>query len=208
LVHRGLLPTHRSEGAAVRFVKQSVIRDHRQDGVEGLVSVVGTRYTTARDTAEHAVTLACQLLGVAAPPCRTATTPLSGGDVGDPEDFVGDVERSSTALPAAARRRIARLYGTEWRTLERIATERPELAEPLSPDCEALGVEIVYAAREEMAVTLGDAMLRRSDAGSAGHPGAEALARAADIMASEKGWSVEQRQEQVADVERCYRILD
>jgi glycerol-3-phosphate dehydrogenase len=190
-VHRGLLPSHRPNGSEVRLVKQSIIRDHRHDGLRGLVSVVGTRYTTARDTAEHAVDLACQLLGVPHASCRTARTPLAGGDVGDPEIFAADVERSSRALPAASRRRLALLYGTRWTALEKLAGEQPELAEPLGPGCEALGVEIVHAVREEMAVTLSDALLRRSDAGSAGHPGDDAVRRASALMTSELGWSKE-----------------
>jgi glycerol-3-phosphate dehydrogenase len=204
-VHRGLLPSHRAKGPDVRLVKQSIVRDHRDDGLHGLVSVVGTRYTTARDTAEDAVDLACQLLGAPAAPCRTALTPLAGGDVGDPEPFASEVERSARALPPTSRRRLARLYGTQWTALERLAADRPELAEPLAPGCEALGVEIVHAVREEMAVTLSDALLRRSDAGSAGHPGDAAVARAASLMAAESNWAPSRVADEIAGVDAVYR---
>jgi glycerol-3-phosphate dehydrogenase len=212
-VHRGLLPSHHAKGRGVRLVKHSIVRDHRSDGVDGLVSVVGARYTTARDTAEHAVDLACEMLGVRAAACRTATTPLDGGDLGadpggdggDPEVFAAQVERSARVLPAASRPRLARLYGTRWTALERLASERPELADPLAPNCEALAVEIVYAAREEMAVTLADALLRRSDAGSAGHPGDAAVRHAAALMAAELHWPPPRIEHETAAVAALYR---
>jgi glycerol-3-phosphate dehydrogenase len=203
-VHRGLQPSHRTAGAEPRIVKDSILRDHRKDGVHGLVSVVGTRYTTARDTAEDAVDLTCQVLGVDGRACRTATTVLAGGDVGDPVDFVREVERTAVALPPASRARIARLYGSQWTSLDRLAAERPDLADPLGPGCEAIGAEIVHAVREEMAVTLEDALLRRSDAGSAGHPGPDAVSCAAALMAGECGWTPDKARAQIAEVERRY----
>jgi glycerol-3-phosphate dehydrogenase len=204
-VHHGLQPAHRGRGDEPRIVKDSILHDHRRDGLTGLVSVVGTRYTTARQTAEDAVDLISQLLGVDTA-CRTSTTPLAGGDVGDPAEFAREVERTAVALPPASRQRIARLYGAQWTALERLAADRPDLATPLGATCEALGAEIVHAAREEMAVTLEDALLRRSDAGSAGHPGSDAIARGAALMAGERDGSPATMRDQIAQVERRYTI--
>ena len=67
-------------------------------------------------------------------------------------------------------------------------------------------MEIAYAAREEMAVTLADALLRRTEAGSAGHPGADAVSRAADVMAAELGWDSARRQSEIDAVEVFYRL--
>ena len=189
-VHCGLQPSHRSASEEPQIVRDSIIRDHRRDGVQGLVSVVGTRYTTARATAEEAVDLTFELLGSEARPCRTAVTTLVGGDVGDPVDFAHKVERTATVLSPASRPRVARLYGSQWTALERLAAERPELAEPLAAGCDTIGAEIVHAVREEMAITLADALLRRSDAGSAGHPGPDAVARAAGTDGGRTGLDV------------------
>jgi glycerol-3-phosphate dehydrogenase len=194
LVHRGLLPSHAPRGSEVRLVKQSVVRDHREDGCDGLLSVVGTRFTTARDTAEHAVTRAFRLLGHASPSCRTATTPLVGAE----GDEIADAGSS----------RLARLYGSEREALDRVSKEQPDLQRPLADGCEAMGAEIAYAVREEMAVRLADAVLRRSDVGSAGHPGVHALRRAGEIMAVERGWTAEDLQAQIAEVETVYAVPD
>ncbi|MFO7634008.1 MAG: FAD-dependent oxidoreductase, partial [Caldilinea sp.] len=76
-VHNGYLPMHPGARGEVKLVRESVIYDHaRTDELEGLVSVIGVKYTTARHTAERVVDLALRKLGRPAVPCRTAHTPL------------------------------------------------------------------------------------------------------------------------------------
>jgi glycerol-3-phosphate dehydrogenase len=74
VVHRGLVPGH---GGADGLVTRDLLLDHeRTDGVAGLISMQGVKYTTARAAAEAAVDLALRRLGRSALACRTATTPL------------------------------------------------------------------------------------------------------------------------------------
>jgi glycerol-3-phosphate dehydrogenase len=51
-----------------------------------------------------------------------------------------------------------------------------------------LRAEVVHAAREEMVETLADVVLRRTDLGTAGHPGEAALRECAALAAAELGW--------------------
>jgi glycerol-3-phosphate dehydrogenase len=74
LVHRGLVPGARD---AFGLWTRDLILDHARDGAPGLVSVVGVKYTTAREVAQRAVSLVFRRIGRAAPPCRTATTQLA-----------------------------------------------------------------------------------------------------------------------------------
>ena len=87
-----------------------------------------------------------------------------------------------------------------------IARDMPALARPLGRDCQVLGAEILYAARREMAIKLGDAVIRRTEAGAAGHPGTDALERAAAIMARAHGWDEWRTRNEVAEVEAFYRL--
>jgi glycerol-3-phosphate dehydrogenase len=65
-----------SPGAGGRAASRTfAVIDHRADGVDGLITVVGGKLTTYRLMAEKAVDLACEKLGVDAP-CRTAAQPL------------------------------------------------------------------------------------------------------------------------------------
>jgi glycerol-3-phosphate dehydrogenase len=59
LVHRGLLPS--SDGG--QLLKQSLVHDHVRDGIDGLVTVVGVRYTTAGATAAAAARHVAEKLG-------------------------------------------------------------------------------------------------------------------------------------------------
>jgi hypothetical protein len=51
-------------------------------------------------------------------------------------------------------------------------------------------------------------LIRRTEAGSAGHPGADAVTRAAALMAREHGWNASQTNEQIAEVDAFYRLPD
>ena len=58
----------------------------------------------------------------------------------------------------------------------------------------------------EMALKLGDALMRRTEAGAAGHPGADAVERAAAIMARAHGWDEWRTRNEIAEVEAFYRL--
>ena len=207
LVHRGLLPMASANGLEVRLAKHSQIRDHRADGIEGLISVVGVRYTTARGTAERAVDQAIRQLGVSAGHSRTATTPLRGGEMRDLRTFVSRaVDDRPAHVGEETLRRLVRSYGTQYTDVLALVTADPGLAAALGQACPVTRAEILHAARAEMAVTLGDAILRRTEAGSAGHPGRDALAAAADVMAREAGWNASRHQREVEAVDAFYRI--
>ncbi len=67
-----------------------------------------------------------------------------------------------------------------------------------------IGAELVLAARKEMAPTLADIVIRRTPLGALGHPGDDALARAASIVGTELRWSDERRRAEIAAVQEFY----
>lgn len=204
LVHSGLLPA--TDASGQQLLKTSLIRDHRSDGLEGLMSVVGVRYTTARRTAELVVDRVFSLLGQRPPPCRTAVTPITGGDIGDSEHFfAAATEPHDGSVAAATRRRLALSYGSRQGAVLRLMHDDPALATPLSDKCSVTRGEILHAARHEMAIRLSDAVLRRTESGSAGHPGRPALEEAGHVMAVELGWTASHRQAELGNVEQTYR---
>ena len=103
LVHRGLLPAADASGRLL--LKQSVVRDHRADGLPGLMSVLGVRYTTARATAERATDAAFTILGRTPPACETTRTPLQGGDIPDFASFITEATAATeNAVDSITRR--------------------------------------------------------------------------------------------------------
>ncbi len=208
LVHRGLLPrkTGLSSGSAVTLQKGYRVVDHRREGIEGLVSVVGVKYTTARDVAEKAIDRAFDVLGKAARASSSATTPLQGGDIDRFDDFVSKAIASRPdGLDEDVVRHLVYSYGTGYRDILDLAASEPRGRERVTTDVAVLRAEILHAVREEQAPDLMSVVLRRTELGTAGHPGRAALEASADVMAEELGWSAGERGRQIEDVEEFYR---
>jgi glycerol-3-phosphate dehydrogenase len=74
LVHQGLVP---GDGRGL-WTRHCLLDHEARDGLAGLVSIVGVKYTTARGVAEQALDLVLRRSGRAGPACRTATTTLTG----------------------------------------------------------------------------------------------------------------------------------
>lgn len=208
LIHRGLLPMVSGEGLHVRLLKESQVVDHAPLGLSGLVSMFGVRYTTARHTAQQAVDTVFKVLGhQSAPACRTAETPLAGGAITQVDAFLkAAMARDVAGIPSTTVRRIATTHGTGYDRILQIARDQPALRAPLGSECAVLGAEILYAARHEMAPKLADAVLRRTDAGAAGHPGGDALERGAAIMAAEHGWDEARTRSEIGEVESFFKL--
>ena len=208
LIHRGLLPMVSGEGSNVRLVKESRVIDHSRHGLQGLISMFGVRYTTARHTAQQAVDAVFRVLGhETPPPCRTAETPLTGGSINRMDNFLRAVaQRDVEGIPAPTLKRIAATYGTGYDRVLQVARDLPALSRPLGSHCDVIGAEILYAAREEMALKLSDALVRRTEAGAAGHPGADAVERAAAIMGRAHAWDEWRTRNEISEVESFFRL--
>ena len=208
LIHRGLLPMVSGEGTHVKLVKESQVVDHAKHGLPGLISMFGVRYTTARHTAQEAVDAVFRVLGhQAPPPCRTAETPLFGGSIYRMDTFLKAVaQRDVDGIVPSTLKRIATTYGTGYDRVLQMARDIPALARPLGRQCDVIGAEILYAARWEMALKLADALVRRTEAGAAGHPGADAIERAAAIMARAHQWDESRTRHEISEVESFFRL--
>jgi glycerol-3-phosphate dehydrogenase len=208
LVHRGLLPMVSGEDHNVTLLRESAVVDHTRDGIDGLVSMFGVRYTTARHTAARAIDAVFRRRGVTQPPpCRTDQTPVLGGAIGNKESFLRAVLlRDIDGVSADMLRRLAITYGTFYDAVLHLLRDDPALALPLGRQCPVSGAEILYAVRHESAMRLSDALIRRTEAGSAGHPGTDAIERAGAIMRGELGWDEWQMRNEIAEVETFYRL--
>jgi glycerol-3-phosphate dehydrogenase len=208
LVHRGLLPMVSGRERDVRLLRESAVVDHRADGVAGLVSMFGVRYTTARHTAARAVDAVFRQRGIREPPpCRTDETPVVGGAIRNTTNFLRAVElRDVDGVSTETLRRLALTYGTRYDAVLQLLRESPDLAGPLGGTCAVSGAEIVHAVRAESAVRLSDAIIRRTEAGSAGHPGHDAIERAAALIGAELGWTEWQTRHEIAEVEAFYQL--
>jgi glycerol-3-phosphate dehydrogenase len=202
----GLVPFGHGDSATgdLSFGKESRYIDHRVQGIAGLVTVIGIRYTTARGDSSRALDLLLQQMPGAPGRPATERVPLAGGDIADFETFRSSARRAvPDRISPATVEAWVRNHGTAFRALAALV-ESPEQAERLG-DSDTVVAEVTHAVREEMALRLEDVILRRTNLGSGSHPGAAAVARAADGMGTLLGWSESRRREEIADTERVLR---
>lgn len=204
----GLLPmeSFNPRTGDVRLLKQYILRDHqREDGVAGLLTVVGVKYTTARDVAEKTIDLALRKLDL---PWRSSTaqhTPIHGGGIERFEDFLrGEMQKQPRGLAPEVMKHLVSNYGSSYPELFKYGDENREALKTLSGDTEVLQAEVLHGVREEMALKLADVVLRRTDLGTAGPPGKAALRKCAQIMAAELGWNEARMKAEMAETEALY----
>jgi glycerol-3-phosphate dehydrogenase len=161
----------------------------------GMITITGGKLTTWRRMAKMTVDRLVERDARDAP-CRTHEIPL--GQAVAPEDLPR-VE----GVPAESYAALAARYGDAAHQVLALATERGELAQPIVPGLPDLLAEVVLAARNEQARSIGDVLLRRTrlgllaarELGGAGNP----INRVADVLARELDWSEERRE---AEIER------
>jgi glycerol-3-phosphate dehydrogenase len=205
LVHRGIVPAARTETGGVRLDGRDRVRDHAVDGIDGLLSVAGTKYTTVRAVAERLVDLGIAKLQRPRAPCRTASRPLPGGSVRDLALTIAEARRDhDEGLPSDAIPHLVAAYGSRYRDVLNLAHDRPGWRVRIAEASPVIGAELVWAVRKEMAVTLSDAVIRRTPLGALGYPGDTAVERSAQIVGDELAWSEEQKREEVAAVKGFY----
>ena len=204
LVHRGVVPAAEGSGR-VMLEGHAQVRDHGRDGMEGLFSVAGAKYTTARAVAEQVVDRVLRTIPGSWAPCRTASTPLPGGHVRDLALAVAEARRDyDTLVPSDTIPHLVAAYGSAYREVMDLARTRPDWCARVAADSPVIGGELVWAVRHEMAEALCDAVLRRTPLGALGYPGDEAAARAAAIIGAERQWSDERTQMELDSLRQFY----
>src|SRR5262249_49504442 len=116
-------------------------------------------------------------------------------------------------LPLEIARHLVNSYGADYRRLIELMREDEQLRGRLVEGLPQVLAEIVYAARYEMALTLADAMTRRTRLATlAGRDSLGCATIAADLMARELNWSREETDRQIArfiaEFKREYAALD
>ena len=203
----GLVPFGENEDGSenLSYGKRSHLIDHaREQGIEGLVTLIGIRYTTARGDAARAIDMLAAKLGKGRKRAPTDTTPVYGGDIPDFERLVQEATSNQTlGLGTDVVRALVHNYGTEYASVLGYAERDPLLAETLG-DSSVLKAEVLHAVRSEMAMNLADVVFQRTDLATGGNPGRDALENCARLIGNEFGWSPARIEQEIATVEERF----
>ncbi|MBN2412325.1 glycerol-3-phosphate dehydrogenase/oxidase [candidate division KSB1 bacterium] len=208
-VHGGVLPLSRQpeEGKDVQLLPHYRIVDfHKETGIDGIISVVGVKYTTARDVAEKTMDLVTKRTAADSMAFSTRTEPIYGGAIEDFQSFInGAINNNDTGLPEPVFRQLLYNYGQEYKKIIDLIREKPERAERVAKTTNVIKAEIIHAARNEFAQKLSDVVLRRTELGSGECPGDDGLRSCADILASELDWDEHRIRSEIEEVKAKYR---
>jgi glycerol-3-phosphate dehydrogenase len=187
------------------YGKRSRLIDHdNEDDIKGLISLIGVRATASRGMAAKAVDQVLKKISGPRVHSKTGSTPMWGGNI---RDFSEYIEEQFKACPVEFEKPVflslLRNYGSKYMDVVKYAMEQLQLAEAFE-GTNVIKAEVLYAAREEMAHSLSDVVLRRTELGGGGNPGHEILVQCADLLGDELGWDTEQRKNEIDKLVSCY----
>ena len=184
-----------SEGEVSR--KHALFDHERREGVAGVLSVVGGKITAYRAIAEEVADVVGGKLGRPRERGRTADLPLPGARTGN-----GVAGPHDDRLDSATRAYLESLYGTRAREVGRLIAHDPSLGAPLCGHHRGVAAELVHAVSSEWAMTLGDALLRRTALGLRSCQALDCIEAVAERMSALLGWDAERRRVEVAAYRR------
>jgi glycerol-3-phosphate dehydrogenase len=163
----------------------------------GLVTIVGGKLTTYRLMAQDTVDVLSKR-DQTKPVHPTEALPLQGSAGWERLQPQIAQHAESLGLSADAIKHLGESYGTESNTILDFVAQDRTLGEKLIADLPYIRAEVLYAIRNEMAVTPSDVLMRRmSIILEDWDRGAGIVEEVADMMAQELGWSPERRQQLV-----------
>ena len=205
LVHRGIVPAQAGKKRGLDLLASPQILDHAGEGAAGAISVIGVKYTTARAVGARAAAAAAKRLGRSTRRTDTDTAILPGAGISDHEALTIETARAvGLELAPPIIKHLNAVYGDRSAAIVRLMAERSDWRMPLVPGRPVIGAEVIHAIRDEMACTLADIVIRRSELGAAGHPGEAIVHAAAAIAADELNWDGDRRHREIAAVDAFY----
>ncbi len=209
--HAGLLPqrNEQNNSSAVKVEKKYEIIDHeKRSNVRGLISVVGVKYTTARDVSKKVVDLVCKKLGFKEKRSITHYTPISGGNI---RNMKSTLDSLMTDNPFRLEEDICKhlffSYGSNVNLIMSMIEKNPKLGQRVTKGLPVTEAEIAYSLKFGMTCKLEDIIFRRTDLASLGNPGDEVLQRVAEQCSQYHRWNTSQMNKEIETVKKRFTVL-
>jgi glycerol-3-phosphate dehydrogenase len=187
-------------GQTYNASRRAELVDHaREDGIDGLFSALGGKWTTSRQLAQTVTDAAVKNLNIVARPCTTAATPLPGGRFEGWENLMKTHQKSWPGLSA----HLSHMFGARLPAMLENAGAAD--LEPLGESGDTMA-QVRFAVREEMALCLEDVVMRRTSLGQFGPP--RNLDKVADAMGALLGWDEKKRRREIESMAGLYRTRE
>ena len=202
--YAGVRPLPFKEAGPESAITRRHIIKVNKDVANGLVSIIGGKLTTYRNLAEQTVDKLAKLQRLKLPPCRTRDTDLPGA---------WGIDRARErllelgALSDGGIERLLHIYGGRAAAIADLASTDSGLSGTLGHEERVLSAEVIFALREEFALTLTDVVFRRMMIGLDADQGSKMYSAVAAIAAKEAGWSPEQQAQQLDGLTKYAKSL-
>ncbi|PKN38557.1 MAG: glycerol-3-phosphate dehydrogenase [Deltaproteobacteria bacterium HGW-Deltaproteobacteria-2] len=174
------------------------IYDNKKDGLNGLITVEGGKYTTSRKLAENCLNIVASKMEQSLGQSVTDKQFLTGCEIKNLDAFLSDIQKENSDFGKPTMNYLGRNYGTEYAEIIKLARADKTLSETLNEDGEILA-QVVYAVRAEMARTLTDIVMRRTGIGTLGNPGENILRKVANVAAKELNWDANKVEQEISN---------
>ncbi|MCG8604099.1 glycerol-3-phosphate dehydrogenase [bacterium] len=204
------LPATRNGTEEAEITRRHIIFDHEDEGVDGLISIIGGKLTTYRNLAQETVDYLFKRLEKPAPPCQTSTRPLLGGGMKDIRKYIREncaKYSSRYGLDAAQIHYLISIYGRKfWRVLSLLEIN-PKLGERICQHNPDIKAQVVFSIQNELPKSLSDIYLRRTGIGTSACRGLDCAETGAKIMGKNLKWRRKQIKKEVVDYEKSVAAL-
>jgi len=181
------------------------IIDNAEEGLNGLITVEGGKYTTSRNLAVSVVKIIKNKLKKKILKSISNSTFLKGCEIKNMDVFLKELHMKYPTFSGNTIDYLGKNYGLECHQIFKLAKENKDYAEVLNADGEILA-EVYYAIKNEMAKTLPDILFRRTGIGTLGHPGKTIMKKVADLSGSLLNWDKKQREAEIQKAEKIFTL--
>jgi glycerol-3-phosphate dehydrogenase len=183
----GVRPLPYSPGNPLAAItRRHVLHDHRDDGVAGMVSVIGGKLTTAAAVARECA----RKIGIEVAEPQFDAVAQAGEVESAVSACLGEAGAGGQVSAEMARAAVS-WFGRAGADVVRSAARDERLGAPICDGSLHMVAEAVHALQNECAVTLGDVLLRRVPVALAGEWSKEQTRQAAERIGAAAGWSGE-----------------
>jgi len=196
------LQTDKFKSSVYQGSAEYQVIDHAKiNGVEGVITALGAKYTTGRKLSEVCMQVVNTKLGNKD---KISRTKLIGGDYKSLARFIDSKTRQYAAiLSAPTIKHLVMHYGSQLDSFIARIKHEPDLLETICAHQEDIFGQVVWAVEHEQTLNLNDMLFNRSSLGLLGIEEAQ-VQHVAKLMAAHLGWTIEEQQRQIDQV--LYRL--
>ena len=188
--YSGVRPLPNQEGKkAGGITRKHILYDHKKEGVNNLISLIGGKLTTYRNVGEQMVDAVYKKRKGAIPPCVTDTQPLPGFILPSDKRINKAVTEYSDRVALASINYLFSSYGSKALEILDLVDRHPELGETIADNLPDIKAQIVYAVNEEFAQTFVDIIRRRTTLAMKTHYGFNIIPVITDVLKKYCHWS-------------------